>query len=293
MSNLPTFKFYSASNAKLKVNGEEILASNASLSLRTSIEPTYLITQRNTNDYMASDGVGGDLSFDYYLTGEDYFKSFITGQGERAGEVTVISGNFGGLNFDSGYLTSYSVNFGPNSPAIASAKVSFFDELRGEFEPTEQPPVASVQVLNLRNALVSNEGEVFVSGGVDNFVGGAYNYTAEVKPVYLMDETKPSAVSFGPKSVNVNFEIDSPSGYLPFSGTRAKISLDLKNSAGAIVENFTCSGVANQRNLASAVGDYIKQTVNIMQGTPAGIEVTNQAGGILTVVENMRGVEFT
>ena len=281
--------FYSASNAKLKVNNEEILASNASLSLSTSLQPNYLITQRNTNKYVASNGVGGDLSFNYYLTGADFFKAFITGQGERRGETTVISGNFGGLNFDSGYLTSYSVNFGPNIPAIASAKVSFFDELKGEFESTEQPPIASVQVLNLRNALVSSEGEVFVSGSVDNFVGGAYNYTAEVKPVYLMNETKPSDVSFGPKSVNVNFEIDSPSGYLPFSGTRAKISVDLKNSAGTVVENFTCSGVANQRSLASAVGDYIKQTINILQGTTQASKVSNQAGGNPTVPANMRG----
>jgi len=51
--------FYSASNAKLKVNGEEILASNASLSLSTSLQPNYLITQRNTNKYVASNGVGG------------------------------------------------------------------------------------------------------------------------------------------------------------------------------------------------------------------------------------------
>ena len=285
--------FYSASNAKLKVNNEEILASNAQLSLSASLAPHYLITQRNTDDYSASNGVGGKLSFNYYLTGADYFKSFITGQGEIKGQATVISGNFGGLNFDSGYLTSYSVNFAPNTPTIASAEVSFFDELRGEFESTEQPPVDSVQVLNLRDASVSSEGEVFVSGGVNNFVGGTYNYDAEVKPVYLMNETKPSAVSFGPKTVNTNFEIDSPSGYLPFSGTRAKISVDLKNSAGAVVENFTCSGVANQRNLASAVGAHIKQTINILQGSTAGIEVTNQAGGALTVNGNMNGVEFT
>ena len=196
---------YSASNAKLKVNGNEILASNAQLSLGTNLQPAYLITNRNTNEYSASNGVGGDLSFNYYLTGDDYFKSFITGQGERIGETTVISGNFGGLNFDSGYLTSYSVNFSPNTAAIASAKVTFFDELQGEFvESIEQPP-SSVEVLNLKNAVVANAGDVFSSGDVNNFIGGAYNYAAEVKPVYLMNETKPSDVSFGPKSVNINF----------------------------------------------------------------------------------------
>ena len=278
--------FYSASNAKLKVNDEEILASNASLSLSTSLQPNYLITRRNTNKFVASDGVGGDLSFNYFLTGKDFFKTFITGQGERAGEATVISGNFGGLNFDSGYLTSYSVNFGPNSPAIASATVSFFDDLKGEFAPVEELAPDIVGILNFKNASVAGE---TASGfdNVENFVGGAYNYTTEVKPVYLIRETKPSAVSFGPKNVNLNFEIDSPSGYLPFSGVSAKVSVDLKNSAGTTVENFTCDGALQQRALGSAAGDYIKQTINIVEAGTTASKITNAAGGRPTVIENM------
>ena len=271
--------FYSASNAKLKVNDEEILASNASLSLSTSLQPNYLITQRSTNKYVASDGVGGTLSFNYYLTGKDYFKTFITGQGEREKETTVISGNFGGLNFDSGYLTSYSVNFGPNAPASASATVTFFDELRGDFTSVEELAPDISTVLNFRNAVVSNVGQVFESGNVENFVGGAYNYTAEVKPVYLINETKPSAVSFGPKNVNLNFEIDTPSGYLPYSGSSAKISVDLKNNQNNVVENFTCNGALQQRDLGSAVGDYIKQTVNIIQASTDASKVVVDAGG--------------
>jgi hypothetical protein len=271
--------FYSASNAKLKVNDEEILASNASLSLSTSLQPNYLITQRNTNKYVASDGIGGKLSFNYYLTGKDFFKSFITGQGERQKETTVIAGNFGGLNFDSGYLTSYSVNFGPNTPASASATVSFFDDLKGEFTPVEELAPTNSEVLNFRNAVVSSVGDVFESGDVENFVGGAYNYSAEVKPVYLINETKPSAVSFGPKNVNLNFEIDAPSGYLPYSGASAKISVDLKNKLDNVVENFTCDGALQQRDLGSAVGDYIKQTVNIIQGSTDASKVVVDAGG--------------
>jgi len=280
--------FYSASNAKLKINDEEILASNASLSLKTSLQPSYLITERNTSKQVASDGVGGQLSFNYYLTGEDYFKSFITGQGENQKETTVITGNFGGLIFDSGYLTSYSVNFGPNAPASASATVAFFDELGGEFSPVEELAPDISEVLNFKSASVSSE---MVSGfdNVENFVGGAYNYSAEVKPVYLINETKPSAVSFGPKNVNLNFEIDSPSGYLPYSGASAKISVDLKNKLGDVVENFTCDGALQQRDLGSAVGDYIKQTINIVEAATVASRVTNAAGGPPTVGGNMNG----
>lgn len=272
--------FYTASNAKLQVNGNEILASNADLSLGTSIQPNYTIRQRSTNDYSASNGIGGQLSFNYYLTGRDYFKSFITGQGEiPIKESQTLSGNFGGLTFDSGYLTSYSVSFNPNSPAVANATVTFFDQLSGEFAPTNEAAPNGTQILNSRNVNVIHYIPIensTVSGRADQpeeFVAGTYNYQAEVKPVYLMNETKPSSVSFGPKTVNMNFETDNPIGYLPVDGNTARISVDLKNDAEAVVENFTCSGLLRQRNLASAVGDYIRQSINVTQASTQGASV--------------------
>ena len=91
---------YTADNAKLKINNEEILASNAAISLGANLSPNYLMTQRHTQSQVAGNGIGGTLTFSYYLTGKDYFKTFITGQGERpdrgASELTTqkMSGNF-------------------------------------------------------------------------------------------------------------------------------------------------------------------------------------------------------
>lgn len=267
---------YTASNAKLKINDTEICATNAQLSLNTSIQPNYLITQRSTNQYAASNGIGGQLNFNYYLTGADYFATFITGQGEvPIAESPVISGNFGGLYFDSGYLTSYSINFSPNAPAIASANVAFFDQLNGVFDSTEEQAPEGRKVLNFKHANV--EGEL-ASGEVENFIGGAYNYSCDVKPVYLMSETKPSSVSFGEKSVSMNFEIDNPTGYLPVSGTNAKVSIHLRNEDTNAIENtFACSGLIQQRSLASAAGDYIKQSINIIQASTDQTQISIQA----------------
>tara|TARA_R100000664_G_C2755324_1_gene143050 strand:+ start:1997 stop:2893 length:897 start_codon:yes stop_codon:yes gene_type:complete len=268
--------FYTANNSKLQVNGNEICATNAQLSLGANLQPSYTIGQRNTTEFSASNGIGGRLSFDYYLTGRDYFKSFITGQGEKKGDTTVISGNFGGLNFDSGYLTSYSVNFSPNSPAVANATVSFFDQLNGIFSPTTEEAPTDKQVLNLKNASLTHYIPIInqtLSGEVSEFLAGSFNYQAEVKPVYLMNETKPSSVSFGPKTINMNFETDNPTGYLPVTGNTARISVDLRNSSETAVENFTCSGVLNQRNLGASVGDYVKQTINVTQATTQATSV--------------------
>lgn len=261
--------FYTANNSKIQINGNEILASDAQISLQANLQPSYTIQQRHTESFTPSNGIGGIFSFNYYLTGVDYFKSFITGQGEMPLKNSqVISGNFGGLNFDSGYLTSYSVNFAANAPAVANASISFFDQLNGEFTPVSELAPEDKEILNFKNAIVSHYIPITnepLSGSVEEFVAGTYNYQCDVQPVYLMNETKPSSVSFGPKTVNMNFETDNPTGYLPVSGNTARLSVDLKNNNGQVVENFTCSGVLKERGLASAVGDYIKQTITVTE----------------------------
>ena len=255
--------FYSAYNAKLKINDVEILASSAQISLSTSLEANYVIGDRNTNSYTASNGIGGSLSFDYFLTGNDYFKTFITGQGEIPQvDSQIISGNFGGLNFDSGYLTSYSVTFSPNQPIAANVNIAFFDDLQGVFTTEEEEASPATVLSSSRVNIVS----AFEVDEVDSFIAGSYNYTSEVAPVYLIGETKPSEITFGKKTTSMNFEIDNPTGNLPVDGSNVKLEAKLRGyESDLVLDVFSCSGVMESRNLASAAGDYIKQTINVIQ----------------------------
>ena len=256
---------YSANNALLKINDVEILASNAQMSLNAALEANYVIGDRNTNSYVASNGIGGTLNFSYFLTGNDYFKTFITGQGEIPQESSqIISGNFGGLNFDSGYLTSYSVNFTPNQPIAANVSVAFFDDLQGIFVSTEEEASPST-VLNTSRVTVVADFETDI---VNNFIEGSYNYNAEIAPIYLIGETKPSSVSFGKKLTSMNFEVDNPTGNLPVDGSNAKIEVKLRGGElndFTNLEVFSCSGVMQSRDLASSAGAYIKQSINVIQ----------------------------
>lgn len=275
---------YSANNATLKINDVEILAANASLALSAALEANYLIGDRNTNSYSASNGIGGNLSFDYFLTGVDYFKSFITGQGEiPQNQSQIISGNFGGLNFDSGYLTSYSVNFSPNSALSARVSIVFFDDLQGEFTPTEEQSFTA-EVLNASRINMVSE---FETDQVDNFIAGSYNYQAAIAPVYLIEETKPSSISFGKKTTSMNFEIDNPTGNLPVDGSNVKLEVKLRGldvNNDAVLDTFSCSGVMQSRDLASAAGDYIKHSINVIQNDSqikivSPIAIFNAGGG--------------
>ena len=134
------------------------------------------------------------------------------------------------------------------------------------------------EVLNFKNAAITTvESDQYI----DSFVGGAYNYTSEVKPVYLMNETIPSAVKLGQKTVSMNFEVDNPTGTLPITGSFARINVSLKDSNGVTKDGFLCSGIMNQRNMSSSATDYIRQTINIVQNETAKTLIVNGVSPVL------------
>jgi hypothetical protein len=123
---------FAAKNIKVSLNKVDILATQCSLDIATSIDPKYDAGQRHSKNYVASNGVGSTISFSHYLTGDlDTIKNFIGSQGEligrdgRSNQGQIITGSFGGLTFTSGYLQSYSIEFEPNSPVIANSTVVF------------------------------------------------------------------------------------------------------------------------------------------------------------------------
>ena len=142
--------------------------------------------------------------------------------------------------------------------------IAFFDDLQGTFTPTEEQAQAAT-VLNTSRIAVTSDFETDI---INNFIAGGYNYSSEVAPVYLMGETKPSSISFGKKTTSMNFEVDNPTGNLPVDGSEAKIEVKLRGGAVNDFTNldvFSCSGVMQSRNLASAAGAYIKQSINVIQ----------------------------
>ena len=50
-------------------------------------------------------------------------------------DTGTVSGDFGGLVFESGYLTSYSLKADPDKIASVAIQINFFDHLTGDFDP--------------------------------------------------------------------------------------------------------------------------------------------------------------
>ena len=272
---------FSSKNTKLRLNDLDIIANQCSLDIQASIDPRYDAGNRHSRDYFASAGVGSSLTFSHYLTGSlDKIKEFIFDQGEkitndlvglnRSNEGTIISGSFGGLTFTSGYLQSYSIDFSPNSPAVASSTIVFFDDLSGEFVQNEET-IVKTQVLNCKNISVENFSSNLL-GEINDFINCSYSYSVEINPVYKVGSTTPDRIYFGKKNISMGLEVDNPTGYLPYNGISSKFNINLlkygEPSSAVPTERFSCYGILQGRSVRANVGDKVSHQLSIVTSSP-------------------------
>lgn len=250
--------FYTYKNTRVLINNSGFVVSDAQINLQAALSPSYLSNKRHSNDYRATDGIGGVFSCSYYLTGVDPLKEYL------GNEIQVISGNFGGLYFNSGYLRSYSITCPPNRSIFVTADIVFFDELKGEFSPTYQS-APETNFLNVAYASVQDptNGNIGNIGNINNL---SFNFNADIQPSYRAGETTPYRVLYGQKELSAVITFDNLSGDLPVSGREAGVTLNFAHPHIASISEFLkVSGKLYQRVISSAVGDLTKSTISIKQ----------------------------
>ncbi len=281
--------FFNYKNAKLFLDGREFACSNVSLTEESKINPKYVANERYTQSFAPQAGIMGQLSLTYYLTGTDYLKTYINN------DTGNISGNFGGLSFNSGYLTSYSLRCVPNEIIKINANISFYDELKGIFTPTYFA-ANNIQTLNISNANVNNI-NVANAGDLSNLNSIQFDYSSEVTPVFTAGNTTPDRISFGKRELTTTIESDNLSGNLPVSGLSAGITLNLNHPSNpGITDSFTSSGFLFKRNISTSIGQKISSSLSIKQDFLANIPVVSSfspSGGLAGSFTLITGSSFS
>jgi len=256
--------YYTYKNTIIKLNNKELAASSATVSLENFDQATYENSNRYSFEYAPIEGTRGSLSLDYFITGDsDPLKDFI------ADETTVISGNFGGLFFESGYLESYSLQGGAHAPVAVNANIVFFEDLQGTFTPTYET-VEEQPILNFTDAQVTNS-SVAAIGSVTNLTDIEYNFKAQVQPYYWetptgRTEIRPSHVGFLEKTVDLSITSDNLQGDLPLEGETAIVSLALKSPVdGGTVETYSVNGPLFKRVINATAGQTTKSILSAHQ----------------------------
>lgn len=267
--------FYSFKNTKITLNNTGVLANAAEVSVASANDPNYILGERHTSTFSAEDGIGGRLRFSYNLTGRDFISGWM------ADETTLISGSFGGLHFQSGYLTSYSIKAEPNAPPTIAAEVAFFDELKGSFSPTYEK-ADEQNFLSFSDATFTDlSGTVLAS--TDQIKSLTYSFSSDVQPVYKLGDTVPGSVVFGKKETRTRLETDIMSGNMSISGQPVGVSFNFRHpSYTSETITYRTQGILHGRELSTSVGDILVSTLsirqNIVEGPPVITSVSASSG---------------
>ena len=259
--NLSKMEVTGVSGIPVVTKSQEYFCQNLSLQSSTTLDASYLLYGKFVENYAPRGGINGGLSISYYLTGEDLIRDFFSD------DSSDISGNIGGLFFQKGKVSSYSLSAKPNSPIIVNAEISFFNELSGSFKPVfKEAP--SVDVFSYYNTSFENlSPEVIGSDAIIfNF---DYSFKNEINPVYKIDsgvgQVAPTEINIGRKSSTLKLNTDRITGKMPFSGQKAGVRIGLRNFTGALVDTFHISGIITEKNISTSENQIINSEITIQQ----------------------------
>jgi hypothetical protein len=244
--------YYSYNNTKVTINGDTVFANKADISMNTDLSPNFLVGDRSSFSNIAAGGSQGSMSISYYLTGSDPLKRY------TVEEKSTITGDFAGLSFVSGYLTSLSFNAQPFSPVLVDAKIDFYGNLKGKFNPsTEQ--VSSNKILVFSDAKINESGI-----GKDKIKDMSYSFSSTIQPMYAVGDIVPSEVRFQRKYSNLELNTYGVSGELDYRGQQTLVNVQLNNLTG-VAEQYSVEGPLLSRRTTSQAGERISSALSITQ----------------------------
>ena len=245
--------YYSASRVGVTLDGKSLFASNVGLTVQPEVSDSYKEDERTNNFYLASQGIRGELSLTYFLTGKDFVKEYFI-------KDSPISGNVGGLYFSSGYLTNYSFNFYQFQPVEVSANIQFYGSLEGDFSPS--PDYSDVSgVIDYSNALITSTG----IGEMDRLVSVSYEYNSSTTVGYSDGSLLPTTVAYGSRSQSVGIETYSVSGKTIENANNAALEITFRDDDSSVVDSFFVSGKVINLSTNVSVGENVYSSFDVNQ----------------------------
>ena len=244
--------YYSYNNTKVTINGDTVFANKADISMNTDLSPNFLAGERSSFSNTAAGGSQGSMSISYYLTGSDPLKKYI------ANEKNTITGDFAGLSFASGYLTSLSLNAQPFAPVLVEAKIDFYGNLKGKFNPSTDK-IPSNKILVFSDAKINESGI-----GKEKIKNISYSFSSSIQPMYVAGDIVPSEVRFERKYSNLELLTYGVSGELDYKGQQTSVNVQLNNLTG-LAEQYSVEGPLLSRRTTSQAGEKVNSTLSITQ----------------------------
>ena len=227
------------------------------------------------------------MDLTYYLTGQDFLANFIEN------EKNFVSGNFAGLTFSSGYLSSYSFAVQQYGPVTVSANISFYGGLQGTFTPTRENRCCNWRkTAKLFRRWLNRyiRGNSPIRWNTANAESVDYNFSSEFTPVYVVGEQMPREIRFNQKTTNLNIN-----GYnLDFTLTKnfasglydAEMTIGFKKPGMSSPEQeYKTRGTLTSQSIEVSAGEKLRTSISLIQNkignAPSIVNVTPAKGAVV------------
>ena len=255
--------FIKYNNVKLDLNGQSVYANDVSLSFSSNLKPVYLSDDRSSFAFKGSQDSSSSISVSYYLTGADPLKNHISDD-----PTSGINGDFCGLTFESGYLSSYSINVNQFSKVEVNADINIYGDLAGKFVKQKRTETG-LKFLDSSNCVIGHTGV----SPEDNLKSLSYSYSANFAAKYVAGKIKPAEIRTLEKKVSVDISHYNTGSNIPYSGEDAFVNLVLKDQSENEIDNYSLRGKLTSKSMKSSAGGLIESqssiTQNLINDVPA------------------------
>ncbi len=246
--------YYTYRNCDIAIDNHPYYVNSLSLSVDAAIEGSFQHDKSLPDYYVAGAGRAGSAKMSYYITGEDVLKNYFSD------DTRFLRLSFGGLSFQSGCVTSYSLEGAPNAPLIADAEISFYGDVEGTFVPTYNTP-KQPNFLNYSECFITGIG----FGDLSAVKSFSYRATMNVQEGYKDTEERsvvsPDFITFGSQQASLTLKYDNLTGAIPVSGREGRLSV----MRGAIEIVPSMSGRIVSKTIDINPKGLIESSVTIQQ----------------------------
>jgi hypothetical protein len=212
--------------------------------------------------YAPTNGLRGQLSLEYYMTG-----SLNTNFNPVTATETAMNGTFAGLAFSNIYARSLSFSMEPYRPILIKSSFDFYSDLSSTISSSFEDPTA--------NAAWDGQGK-YAHGTVSYLAGLPsrmnetisfdYSSAAERVPVYLIGETTPARVTLEQTQLDMRLRGSDIGGVLQTSGTNANITCYLEDiNSRSNITNFNVNGEIISQKLDVSQNGYLEGEIAVSQ----------------------------
>jgi hypothetical protein len=251
---------YSYKDVKIQIGGQELYCANVSLSYEANVTSSYDTRSIYSNKYLPSDSPAGNVDFSYYLTGLDPLVASIKNHSSP------LAFSLGGYVFSSGYLSKYDLQLSPNSYAVISAGLSFYERINSNFTPSSSS-LKEIDFLKVGDIRLSDNSYL----SEDSIVSFNYNYSIPHTPVYVVDYSPdhqdkiPHRVSFGQKKVTCGAVVTKDDLDLPVTGMSEQFKIKLNDKNEDTKQSYVIDGILFSKKASVAGGGRLVNEVSVAQ----------------------------